>query len=99
MKLKTLQPRLKPLNTSRVQVSQEHKTRARRVTGRRLQKRRLDIWTASPQCAACERYTQYPSGFELDHIVPLHQGGEDSESNLQVLCIECHGAKTLKEQG
>jgi|SRR5690625_3131950 len=99
MRLKTLKPRLCTLSPQRVPVSQAHKARARRLTGRRLQRRRLDMWTASPQCAACERYTQYPNGFELDHIVPLHQGGEDAESNLQVLCIECHETKTLKEQG
>jgi 5-methylcytosine-specific restriction endonuclease McrA len=48
----------------------------------------------------------YPGGFELDHVVPLHLGGEDDESNCQLLCVHfevrdgalvklgCHADKT-----
>lgn len=39
----------------------------------------------------------YPWGFELDHKVPLSQGGPDTEENSQVLCIECHKAKSKVE--
>lgn len=34
---------------------------------------------------------------DLDHIVPLADGGTDDEDNLQVLCKCCHGLKTEAE--
>ena len=34
---------------------------------------------------------------EFDHIVPLWAGGEDAETNLQLLCYACHGRKTRDE--
>lgn len=34
----------------------------------------------------------------VDHILPLEDGGTDDALNLQVLCDECHGRKTRKEQ-
>lgn len=78
------------------------------MTGRALQDRRLKMWTANPHCAACGRYVLFPSGFELDHITPLHMGGEDAEGNTQILCVErdpfgnktgCHAEKTAGEAG
>ena len=30
---------------------------------------------------------------EVDHVVPLSQGGDDDSSNVQVLCHECHVKK------
>lgn len=34
---------------------------------------------------------------ELDHIVPLCEGGSDDPDNLQVLCACCHAAKSKHE--
>lgn len=65
-----------------------------RITGRRLQDRRLRLWAAHPHCAACGALTRYPDGFELDHVVPLAAGGADTDDNCQVLCIACHEGKT-----
>ncbi len=36
---------------------------------------------------------------EVDHIVPLSQGGADDESNWQALCKPCHSRKTAREDG
>ncbi|HEY1070910.1 MAG TPA: HNH endonuclease signature motif containing protein [Thermomonas sp.] len=69
-------------------------TEARRITGRPLQARRLRLWSKDPHCAACRSVVAYPHGFHLDHIVALMNGGDDTESNLQVLCHGCHEAKT-----
>lgn len=35
---------------------------------------------------------------ELDHVVALEDGGEDSISNLQALCVSCHSAKTYYQR-
>lgn len=40
-----------------------------------------------------------PHMLELDHIVPLADGGSEDESNLQVLCRKCHKEKTAREAG
>jgi 5-methylcytosine-specific restriction protein A len=68
-----------------------------RLRGRRAQARRLRLWTAEPHCAKCKRLTNYPSGFQLDHRVPLFKGGKDEDDNLQVLCIPCHDTKTNQD--
>lgn len=36
----------------------------------------------------------HPQKMELDHIVPLCRGGTEHPDNLQLLCPECHRAKT-----
>lgn len=33
----------------------------------------------------------------LDHVVPLADGGTPTEDNLQLLCADCHKAKTAAE--
>jgi len=36
--------------------------------------------------------------FQTDHIIPVHKGGAGIEpSNLQVLCVPCHKAKTRED--
>ena len=45
---------------------------------------------AGYRCSRCAR----PGRLEVDHIVPLAQGGAPyDESNLQVLCKACHHIK------
>jgi len=34
-------------------------------------------------------------GSQVDHIVPLANGGTNSDSNLQTLCARCHRRKTV----
>ena len=35
--------------------------------------------------------------WELDHVVPLIDGGGHETSNLQTLCVPCHRAKSAQE--
>lgn len=50
-------------------------------------------------CAACGTLAHPVPARELDHIVPLSQGGTHDSTNLQALCRSCHQAKTRREQG
>lgn len=79
-----------------------HHDSSPRLRGRKLQERRLRIWSADPCCAKCGRVTRYPDGFELDHIIPLFKDGEDTDANCQVLCKgvkSCHEKKTADDLG
>ncbi len=42
-------------------------------------------------------YKPRQSFWELDHIVPLIDGGSHDDENLQTLCTPCHAAKTAGE--
>lgn len=35
------------------------------------------------------------AAFEIDHIIPLYKGGSNEAHNLQALCRNCHGMKTV----
>ena len=70
-----------------------------RITGRRLQARRLRVWSRDPHCVDCGELCSYPSGFELDHDVALVNGGTDTEDNCRVRCIPCHERKTRRDLG
>ena len=47
------------------------------------------------KCNTCQ--TSIKSYFEIDHILPLSVGGDNSRENLQALCKEHHKQKTLME--
>jgi 5-methylcytosine-specific restriction protein A len=60
---------------------------------RGLAHRRLPYWCA--QCGA-EPMVGH-AGLELDHIVPVAEGGTDGLNNLQWLCASCHAEKSRRE--
>lgn len=71
-----------------------------RLRGRALQARRLRKWTkAQGLCAKCKALTNYPDGFQLDHIKAIVNGGDDTEEQTQVLCLPCHDRKTMTDLG
>jgi 5-methylcytosine-specific restriction endonuclease McrA len=45
-------------------------------------------------CKKCDRKIEGKLRAEFDHAIPLILGGKHAESNLQLLCHECHSAKT-----
>ncbi len=48
------------------------------------------------RCRSCDLV--YPPRFlNVDHIVPLIDGGTDVLDNLQILCVDCHRLKTTAE--
>lgn len=42
-------------------------------------------------------YSIVPSGYQVDHIIPLYAGGSDSPDNMQLLTISGHRAKTKSD--
>ena len=105
MKLTTLKPRLA---MAAPRLAAAPTPSAKRMTGRKLQDRRLRVWSADPHCAHCGAVTAYPDGFELDHKASLNDGGADTDGNSQVLCVSrdargrkvgCHDAKTRLDMG
>ena len=47
------------------------------------------------RCASCNHIL--PACFQIDHVIPLADGGEDKASNMQPLCPGCHADKTQVE--
>ncbi len=72
---------------------------AERGYGGRWQKQRLAFLCRHPMCARRKDPGCRLLANEVDHIVPLSQGGADDESNWQALCKPCHSRKTAREDG
>jgi 5-methylcytosine-specific restriction protein A len=47
------------------------------------------------KCSHCQLSCEK---FEIDHVVPLSDGGTNDIDNLQPLCVECHKKKTEEER-
>lgn len=96
MKLQTLKPRVQRANLLRVAtLSVDHEVV--RLSGRRLQARNERILAANPLCVCCQAKGRVRAAVEIDHRIPLHLGGQDTEDNLQALCKECHDQKSAQE--
>lgn len=72
-------------------------TAAKRIRGRKLQQLRAELFQREPLCRQCARHGLVSLATERDHIVPLEEGGTDTEGNVQPLCAECHAAKSGAE--
>lgn len=71
----------------------------KRTRGERWMKVRKAIFSRDlVLCQSCLAAGRYSVAEEIDHIIPLSQGGTDDESNLQALCKACHKAKTRLER-
>ena len=58
---------------------------------------RASIYEAKPNCTSCKKKIT-KSQMQLDHIKALANGGNNDLSNIQVLCVACHGDKTKQEK-
>lgn len=57
-------------------------------------KHRWEIaWAQQYKCNICKQLL-HPKAMDIDHIIELAQGGEDTVQNCQALCSNCHAKKT-----
>lgn len=70
-----------------------------RIRGRALQARRERKRQDDPLCKRCREHGRVRAWTQLDHIIALTNGGEDTDANTQGLCDECHEAKTREDLG
>lgn len=91
MPLKTLKSKIETLDT---RIGTNPVTE--RIRGRRLQKINQRIGLRDGfTCQMCGRLDAHG---EVDHKVPLHLGGTESDENRQWLCQECHEKKNEREE-
>lgn len=73
------------------------RSEVKRTTGRRLQAQRAALFEREPLCRECRAQGFTTIATVRDHIVPLAEGGQDDDSNIQPLCDDCHTEKTMAE--
>lgn len=106
-KLKTLPPRLRPMNQQRLKVLNPNswrndKNSTQRGYGYRWQKARARHLRMNPLCVMCQAEDRVTAATVVDHRIP-HRGDERlfwDETNWQSLCASHHsGQKQREEQG
>lgn len=96
-KLTTLKPRVQAANTNRVPTLEAKAGATPRVRGRKWVETRQRVAVAQQfTCQRCGR-VWLPWRDQVDHDVPLEQGGSNEDDNLRLLCDECHKTKTALE--
>lgn len=94
VRLTSLKPKVATLDTRVGGPVAKERTRGSKLMKTRERIGRRDCFT----CQVCGQSTTKANG-EVDHIVPLHLGGSDSDENRQWICREpCHRLKTEKEE-
>jgi len=64
---------------------------------RRLREEILQRDSYLCQCDECMKSGALKVAHEVDHIVPLSRGGDDSPDNLRAINRDCHKVKTQRE--
>ena len=71
----------------------------KRWSGRKLVEWRKSILMREPLCRHCQEAGRVTLAQEIDHIIPLEDGGTYDSENAQPLCRACHVVKTAKDRG
>lgn len=97
-KLQILKARVQMAGRTVAMIDQSRNPEAeKRVRGRRWMVTRARWLSDHPLCVHCmERGIAKPAT-QLDHIIPLIDGGKDDDTNYQSLCYDCHSVKTAEE--
>ncbi len=94
-RLTTIKPRVALLQP-KVQRLSTDVTRTR--GGRWMAMRESVLRRDKGLCLLCQAHGRATQADEVDHIVPLEQGGTDADANLQSVCRPCHRAKSAAER-
>lgn len=70
-----------------------------RLRGRRGVEQRKRRLAAEPLCRDCVAKGLITASTVPDHIVPLSQGGPDTDDNIRCLCADCHTIRTREQFG
>jgi 5-methylcytosine-specific restriction endonuclease McrA len=97
MKLQTLKPTLAKLNGNRFKTLEAKAGTTERIRGRAWMETRQKIALAHGyRCVDCGLIWRSHID-QIDHIIPLEQGGSNDDKNLAPRCDECHNIKTISE--
>jgi 5-methylcytosine-specific restriction protein A len=100
MKLQTLRPRLQVSSGTRIATLTSKPYVVERLRGSAGVKDRAAIKERDcGLCQECQRHGAARPGSKVDHRIPLWAGGDDSDSNKQLMCDRCHEAKSKVETG
>lgn len=92
-----LKPKVAMLSTNTVKTLTTERTRgsAWMATRRRILMRDNGLC----RCAECKESGRILIAHEVDHVVPLHEGGADADANLSAINVDCHKRKSADEAG
>ncbi|TDB26365.1 HNH endonuclease [Stenotrophomonas sp. ATCM1_4] len=91
--------RMAPVHTPPVAEPQRYGNGRGGRPWRRLRDRILVRDRYLCQCGECQAGGLPLLADEVDHIIPIAEGGTDEESNLQAMSSVCHAKKTAEEAG
>lgn len=91
MALNTIKPKVTTIN-----LNKTASPAVQRIRGHKLAKIR-DRILLRDECT-CQMCGRVSSDLEVDHKIPLHLGGTESDDNRWCLCRECHQYKTAAEE-
>jgi 5-methylcytosine-specific restriction protein A len=95
MKLNSLKPRLQASSLTRLPTLEAKAGTTPRIRGRAwTETRKAVLLEHGYACVDCGRVSLTN---EIDHDVPLEQGGSNARANLMPRCTDCHKAKTARE--
>ncbi|WP_317921080.1 MULTISPECIES: HNH endonuclease signature motif containing protein [unclassified Cupriavidus] len=96
-RLQMLKPRLQASTAKRVPILETKAGTAPRPRGRLWMETRQRVALAHGfRCVDCG-HVWIAARDQIDHDVPLEQGGSNDDSNLRPRCDDCHKAKTARE--
>lgn len=95
--MKTLKPRMIGTARRNMAILDTVPGATPRQYGRPWARRRAAWLQAHPLCIHCHQAGRVQAAAEVDHVIPLADGGADDDSNMQSLCRDCHAAKTAAE--
>lgn len=96
-KIKTLKPLVSTIAPRLTPTSATETERIRGRKGQQIRHRRL--LRTNYLCEMCQAKGVIRLADEVDHIVPLSQGGKDVDENTRNLCREHHLEVTAQQMG